>query len=470
MGPITFDKLYINALFDVISVREFSFSQNPGKHAEALLTCLASRKSLEDHLKKEKFQEIQVCAADIDFPIFAGIVKDSDIYYDGPYGIVKIKAVSGSYLLDQDKKIRSFQKEQGYKELMNSVLDNMGKAIYIINDQKIQEPPIQYGETDWQFLKRMAGRFYTLITPDITSSPQPRLFIGLRNGKLQGTITTDTYVVKQKKFVKWGEGVRNYEFESYDHYKIGDQINFNGQVMHICEKYGELKNGILRFRYTVSSPDYYKITPYHNHKLHGKEIRGRVVEVMGERIKISLETDFYSESDIHYYYRWMPESGNLLYCMPELGAFVTLYFCTDNENSGICINCIQNATEKMKKNWKPENKYFITPQQKMLYLKKDKMKIGFDNADIRIFQDHGVEFNSNEKITLRAKGNIELHAVQILATAPKEINIIRKNILHPSMINMHNDFDSKGKIGGLKEKLHHDDKAIPDKVLGRDGV
>lgn len=59
MGAITFDKLYINASFDVISVREFSFSQIPGKHAEALLTCLASRKSLEDHLKKGEFQEIQ---------------------------------------------------------------------------------------------------------------------------------------------------------------------------------------------------------------------------------------------------------------------------------------------------------------------------------------------------------------------------------------------------------------------------
>lgn len=49
MGAITFDKLYMNASFDVISVREFSFSQNQGKHAEALLTCLASRKSLEKY-------------------------------------------------------------------------------------------------------------------------------------------------------------------------------------------------------------------------------------------------------------------------------------------------------------------------------------------------------------------------------------------------------------------------------------
>lgn len=467
MEVITFDKLYINTWFDVVSVREFSFSQIPGEHAEALMKCLVLRKSLEDNINNEKYGKFEVCVIGMDFPIFAGIIERLDINYGGEYGIIDIKAISGSCLLDHEIRFRSFQKRQGYKELMNSVLKDNGKAIYILENRMVEEPPVQYGETDWQFLKRMAGRFYTLITPDINSISLPRLYIGLRIGKLQGEITTDTYVIRQQHFVYPGKGVRSYEFETYEHYKIGDQVIFNGELLHICEKYGELKSGLLIFRYIVSSQNYYKTIPFNNPKLHGKEIRGRVVEVIGERIKVCLETDSYSESDIYYYYRWMPETGNLLYCMPEQGAYVTLYFCTDNENSGICINCIRSVPEKMKKNWNPENKYFVTPFQKVIYLKKDKMKIGFDNVDIRIHENQGVEFNSNRKITLKAKENIEFRADQILATAPKEINIIRKDILQSSMINMHNDFDSKGKIGGVEEKLHYDDKEIPDKIMGR---
>ncbi|OBY76477.1 hypothetical protein BBG47_26890 [Paenibacillus sp. KS1] len=75
-------------------------------------------------------------------------------------------AVSHSYLLDIEKKKRSFQNpNMSYAGLVRSVLSDYAGSDFIhcaSEDEVLDTLAMQYEETDWQFLKRMASPFFVM--------------------------------------------------------------------------------------------------------------------------------------------------------------------------------------------------------------------------------------------------------------------------------------------------------------------
>lgn len=460
------EKLYIKSCFEVISIGTCSFIQRINEHARATVSCLIFREVLEKCSEHLRFEELSIMQKDLDVPVFAGIIETVEIEYDGNYARLLIEAVSGTYLLDQEERYRSFSKKQGYKQMMEYVLEGKGKAIFTVDDRGMKAPALQYGETDWEFLKRSASSLGTSITPDINSVSKPRMYVGLRSGKKH--LHFDTKFYKEMG----GRGTRKssrYEIDTYEDWKIGERIFFNEKELCICEKSGELLNGELIFHYVISKSSYLQRAGYFNRKTQGKEIIGRVLDTKGVWVKILLDTEVYSEHEVAFYYEWMPETGNLLYCMPEIGTYVTLYFSGVDEQTGICINCVRKNAKKIRKYWNHEEKHFALPYEKSLFLNKNMLKLEGPAGRICFNDEQGIDIISSKGMTISAKGRIKLKTGTLLAKATGEIDMIRKDILSPTIINMNGDFDVKGRIGRIDARLHYDDKAIPEQVLQREG-
>ena len=101
------------------------------------------------------------------------------------YRIADIQAVSGTILLDQKKSNRVFQKKvQTYMGIASTVTADTEHSACILpgSDMRTGGTLIQYQETDWRFLKRMASQLGLPLVPD-TSYYYPRFYLGLPEGE-----------------------------------------------------------------------------------------------------------------------------------------------------------------------------------------------------------------------------------------------------------------------------------------------
>ena len=104
--------------------------------------------------------------------------NDGIIYFNGVLQSVKIKcresvyylevyAVSNTVLLDTVKYKRSFQdNSQTYKSIVESVIKSSGASVtYNAPELTVENIILQYNETDWEFVKRLASHTEDVLIP-----------------------------------------------------------------------------------------------------------------------------------------------------------------------------------------------------------------------------------------------------------------------------------------------------------------
>ena len=131
--------------------------------------------------------------------LFYGMVKDIELeVVQGSY-YMKLYAVSYSYLLDVEKKNRSFQnKQKTYVSLENEIMETYSKAM--ISDvasrkKELGKFIVQYQETDWEFLKRLASHFHTGLVNDVHID-KVKCYFGIPNNATH-TINSFNYSIKK---------------------------------------------------------------------------------------------------------------------------------------------------------------------------------------------------------------------------------------------------------------------------------
>lgn len=75
----------------------------------------------------------------------------------------------------------------------------------------------------------------------------------------------------------------------------------------------------------------------YNPLLCGAAIKGRVLERKEEYVRLWLEIDKEQKGE-GFWYPYLPETGNIMYAMPEEGAESSVYFPDGREEHGIGIN------------------------------------------------------------------------------------------------------------------------------------
>ncbi|PZM63391.1 hypothetical protein [Paenibacillus dendritiformis] len=113
---------------------------------------------------------------------------------------LKVNPLKVSYAATlKAKKKRSFQNpNMSYAGLVRSVLSYYVDSDFInyaSEGDVLGTLVMQYEETDWQFLKRMASRFYTGLMPAAAFNT-PKLFFGLPDNQHKGELKAVNYTVQ----------------------------------------------------------------------------------------------------------------------------------------------------------------------------------------------------------------------------------------------------------------------------------
>lgn len=114
------------------------------------------KRSLEDtfHINAHS-EEGQV------FPIFKGFIQDISIISEGGLKKMTVRAMSNTGKLDNGRHLRTFQSaHQTWKDVAD-VIRSFDKNIQVIynagHDVRTNGLVVQYKESDWDFLKRLAA-------------------------------------------------------------------------------------------------------------------------------------------------------------------------------------------------------------------------------------------------------------------------------------------------------------------------
>ncbi|MCM1258321.1 MAG: DUF6531 domain-containing protein, partial [Roseburia sp.] len=352
--------------------------------------------------------------------LFSGVVTSVDVdFQDGIY-YVEIRGQSWTSLLDYEEKRRSFQnKKITYSSLIQQVLGDYPGGTFINctkpSNKKTGQFLLQYRETDWEFLKRLATHFGTVLTADVTGKA-PRFWFGLPKNKIK---------INHVDRAETWKAAEQYYIQAKDRLELGDLAEYNGHSVIIEESHAFLEKGVLYYTYILTLESSLWMPKKENSRIQGISLLGEVLESKNQQVKMKLKIDKSQDADTACWFPYASQANNLFYCMPETGTSISLYFSSSDETGGIAMNAVRKNGGSCAKTSDPSQKYMGTPEGKEMKL--GVTDISFDAAEelfLKMDAGTGVTVQSHEDINIFTKQKLALEAQQMIKIFAKTGDII----------------------------------------------
>ena len=454
IDKIAYDNLFIST-FEIIHILDFCIENEINNHAILKFSGI-----IDESMKNEYIHFTQEQT-----PIEAYYLKGEENYvslFDGVITCIKIKAIdevykiyveakSFTYYMDIYQNYRSFQNvNMTTHQVINQIMKSYKDAKYQINipDEPIGNILLQYKETDWEFLKRIASKYHSVL---LSSQAEENLavYIGtpdllIKSQEQINNYTISKDVVLYKDFsCNEKENIEEKDFVVYklyssELYAIGEHFTFKGEDVYVKKGVYTLKEAMLMNFYILAMKEGIKTKRLFNNNIIGISIYGTVAEVKRDTVKVNLEIE--EEKEVEELY-WFPYSsvasstdGGGWYCMPEIGERVRINFPTKNEEEAFSVNSIDtynvaqpNEQDRMSN---PENKSLQTDAGQEVKFTPDGVLIECtgSNATMNLKKDGSVTMNAQKSITLACTESLSMNAINsIRITAKENIDILCKS-------------------------------------------
>jgi hypothetical protein len=294
MAAISYEQIRVEGPWELQSVYELSIHSGLNRHTIARFTALVTEKSgAEAGLKETVDDRVKIYIDDNGKKtmLFQGRIKEVDIRLRTGVYLLSAGLISETSLLDREIKSRSFQNtELTYDQVVGKVLqDYPGKSLELTAAKvKLTGPVIQYLETDWQFILRMASLQETVIAADGTAIQ--RIFAyGYPSGQektlpdeISYSFTKD--IRAYERDAEYNPHCNSaeyayYEVESYDPLTIGDPVTFQGYPMYVGEVTVQLQQGLLVYMAKLVRKATLRQNPIYNKAFQGTSLIGKVLQL-----------------------------------------------------------------------------------------------------------------------------------------------------------------------------------------------
>jgi len=390
--------------------------------------------------------------------IFAGVATRIKLWFvpGENYYYMKLNGSSETYWLNMVRRRRSFQnKEMPYQKALDKIaagswpaVISAGKELMEKNSKeskKLGQFTLQYQETDWQFLKRLASRFQTGLVPDPIAG-KPSLCVGLPEGK-EYSINEPLILWIIKRINKHQIVKANYDQtsipEEYVYYKlrtnqfldIGDTVTLPGiqPALYVYLSTAYIRGSELYFETIVTPYGGLRQKPRYNRQLPGVTLDGHVIDVGGpdddplkDKVKVRINFDDPTPPEeaawLPYATYYSAENHTGFYCLPELGDYVKIRFSSTNEDKAVVVSSTRLERDRERLVDHLYTKMFRTNHRKELALNQTGITLSGKEANlqIRLDQDKGVTISSHNELEIRSKGNLNLQAGRKVSISAKK--------------------------------------------------
>lgn len=427
--------------FPLIDVLECTIYKEVNQHITAKIVGYISQVD-NDELVQRCPKEQTVCVRSVDEfgkeqVFFKGVVRSIASKNVGGLRTLTIEAASRSWLLDTQEHTRTFQyEEQTYKDVAEFIKEKNDAAFIYTRGitEKTGEIIVQYEETDWNFLKRIASQINTVIVPDIEND-NIALCFGMPEKTDSYTAAPPTYdfeknvleyTEKKNKHVdKYTEqDATSYIFEERDHLALCTPVSFLGQSLYVYKAVSRYDGKELVHTYELRTKNGFKTKRQNNQKLAGCSLKGQVIDVTNNYIKIHCLVDAAQQLPMAKWFDYSTvyshPDGTGWYCMPEVGDAVRLYFPNELERQGYAISSVHMGSAAQRRT-DPNIKTLCTIYGKEIKFTPETISItnnkGLtitldDQQGIHMFSSNHIQLHSAKDIRIAGDQTVEIHGKQ----------------------------------------------------------
>lgn len=427
---LTYKSLKIEIPYNAIQVEDIDILHPINDHAYLKIKLLIEEGKILEYLNKnvseEKITVSRIEETGEETKLFVGKISEVFMSYEGSVNFMKLQAVSYTKEFDIKKNSRTFcNLDMTYQEVITKTLEVYSKKAFtdgITNGQTIGEFILQYEETDWEFLKRIASHFNGVLLSEATEE-YGRFHFGIPNLNNNAEINIDDYeVVKDiDSFNKRAAmGFEENYLQEYTNWDIvspiklilGEKVLFNKVECVVAKIHTEVYKEEIRTIYTLGLERGLRTTLKVNHKIFGMSIPATVKDVKGNTMSVHFEIDPEYETYSNQKYFTYAIESSAWYCMPEKESQVHIYFPTNEEKGAIAVHAVRSTASGGKyasKTQNPDVKSFSHTGGSEMKLTPSDMNFtpGGGGVSLNLAQSGDVSLNG-QNINFIATENLEL--------------------------------------------------------------
>lgn len=431
---ITYGNIEIEAKYEIQEILNIKTIEELNQHSKIIIEGIVPDKDKIEAVTKMGQNDVIKMKA-YGKPFFVGIIQKTSVKnVNGVYRVI-IEASSSTIQMDKELKSKSFQnKEMTYKEVFKKITKKYIGSDYIDNimDQNILNMPIiQYEETDWTFLKRLASLMRGCLIAN-RNTEKAKFLVGMPVGKERFFSTQESYTL-EKNFEEMINKKKNvmeevHHVETDELWNLGDYVQLNGIKHMVVKSIGKLEDGRMVFNYELSSNVLFP--PIFNKNFQGLSIKGKVIDRKADFVKIHLDIDKEQAVDTAHLFPmdtpYSVEPGCGMYIMPEKNDNICLYFKNCIEVNAVAKACL--AEEKSADRENPRIKTLKTPWNKKLRMMEKSLEFEtnkeMNSMKISMNEEDGIHIMSSKQISISSLGNTSITASNISFSAADDIKVV----------------------------------------------
>lgn len=436
--------------FELVELNDLVIKKEINEHGRLYFTGLVPEEVKDEYVVRADFgkpvQVFQNKDGEAE-TIFCGIICDIEIrMFNGVY-YMTVNAITSTYLMDIEIKRRSFQdNSMTYSELVKKITNEYGGGVsFIPNDRALGEFVIQYKETDWSFVMRMASRFHEGLYPNFES---PKVKYSFGTPKFGRTIELDEFPFSIKKrladyqFMKANHipdthhlDYVSYEVETYQQLRLGEGVLYKDYTFYVQSAEMRMQDGVLRSLYRLSTKGGLKQKFVLNRQLQGAAITGHVIDIQRDQVKVHMHEidDSQDVGTAHWFpfsAMYASEDGSGWYCMPELEDDVRIEFPNSQDGEAFAVSSVskydpQTPDARQDRMGDPEVRYIRNPQGMEVILTPKEVIISANETGIIVLDEEGkISIHADQQLAFKSDEEISLYAQETInITAETGINI-----------------------------------------------
>ena len=414
--------------FAFVNLREVKISKQADEHSFVSIAGVIAAEKEDEYLQysiQNKHTPISIAAIDEnggDMLLFYGVAVSIQMHKAGNVITMEITGKSSSYLLDITPHFRTYQDvSMKCSDVLKVTGENYDGFQYIIKspDIPLGAFTVQYYQTDWQFMKRMANRSGSFLVPADTFSGI-RFYMGMPVLNTHA-LAEDIDFSVQKDHERFDDlqkrglsdisqsDIVSYLVQSREIYEIGDEVIFHGMKLFVFRIDSSYDGQEMVHVYTLKTAGGFRTAELLNEDVIGASLDAQVINVNQDEVQVKVTGDEYSNkvySWFSYATVYSSPNGAGWYCMPELGDLVRLYIPDKNERQAFVFNAMHEQSELRTD---PDIKFLRNKYGKEIRFTPDSLVMTNNSGmEISIVDGSGVFIESDQAVSVKADGNIDI--------------------------------------------------------------
>lgn len=437
------ERIVVNPFVE-LEVEEYESVQEINEHVSVRLKGQIPYDKKDEYMqicRQSGWIQVRVISEKTEHALFCGVVTCGTAKVIGNTCSMELNLQSGTVLMDEKKKIRSFQAEKltydGVLAVCNQGYESVAVDFSFGKGQAIDHFVMQYMETDWEFIKRLASLKHQIILPEcLAAGVKYSLGIPEREEiSLYDQIEFQTVCDMEEYRQKTKEGmnialadISSYVWESREIYRPGCWCKISGQKHYIWKIETKMKGSELYHTYFMRPKNGLSQSVQYNANLSGATLFGTVSAVENDRIQLKMTDDENREQPEA---RWFPYAtdysspdGSGWYCMPEIGDKVRLYFPNSRDQEAYSVSAYHESGAELRQN--PERKFWRNKEGKEIQLAPGRILLTNNNGTyVELSDTEGVNIVSGGPVTLSSGGMLRISSASssIELSAPNKVKI-----------------------------------------------